>query len=398
VDVLEKLQQTGLIQIQEREGQAEMRFRLLETLREYAWATLSPSARQEAQYQHAQYFLEWVQARQEEMLGAQQSIVLSLIDAEYENLSAARAIFRERQDSMAQVHLASALAIYFIRRSLLAEGRAWLQEAWEAGKPCVSEASLLPHLARIGDALGALCATQGDYDAAESALRGSLAIRRTVGEDKAIARSLGNLGTLAIDRGEVDNAYPLLQESLLLLKNTKSPPQVIAIVLCNLGIAAYYQEKWDESRVYLEESLTLRRSLEDTEGMGVVLLNFGSLALRQQQIEVATMQYRESLRYILQSGSQQHLLSAAEGAAQALLLGGHPERAVRWFGAIATQRQEWGAVTKPLNRQEQAHYENHALLLLGMERYQALWSTGQTESLQKHVEDFLENERLLTIF
>lgn len=389
LDVHEKLLQTALIQSRELPGGA-LRFTMLETLREYALAALTTEEKVRTRRLHATLFLAYAQARQDELSSPRQATALAELDLELDNLRTARQTFAEEGQTENLLWLASSLALYLFRRGLFTEGREWLIEALE------TETELPLPTAKVCDALGAICAAQADYAAAEVFLSRGLTLRRTLGDSAAVARSLVNLGTLALDQGNLDDAYIRLSEAVPLVRET-CPPLVIAITLGNLGIAALYRGDLELADACCEENLELRRQLGDTSGEGVALLNQGSLALRRGEGKRAEMLYTQSLDLLLKCGDQPNLLSAADGLGQALVAQARLDEAVRWFGAVAAEKRRVGTVSKVFFAQEQALYEEQARAALGRERYEVLAQEGEQAGLTPLFARLFPEKSLLTI-
>jgi len=389
LDVHEKLLQTALIQSRELTGGA-LRFTMLETLREYALAALTAEEKIRTRRQHAELFLAYAQARQDELSSPRQATALAELDLELDNLRTARQTFAQEGQTENLLWLASSLALYLFRRGLFTEGREWLAEALE------TETTLVLPTAKVCDALGAICAAQADYTAAEISLSRGLALRRALGDSAAVARSLVNLGTLALDQGNLTDAYTRLSEAVPLVRET-CPPLVIAITLGNLGIAALHCDDLALAEACCAENLALRRQLGDLSGEGVALLNQGSLALRRGEGENAELLYTQSLDLLLKCGDQPNLLSAADGMGQALILQGRLDEGVRWFGAVAAQKRRVGTVSKVFFAQEQKLYEEQALRALGSERYAMLTLEGEEAGLTRLLASLFPEKSLLTI-
>lgn len=389
LDIHEKLLQTALIQSRELPSGA-LRFTMLETLREYALAALTAEETARTRRLHAEHFLAYAQARQDELSSPRQALALAELDLELDNLRTARQTLAQEGRSEELLTLAASLALYLFRRGLFTEGREWLTEALET-----ATALHLP-TAKVCDALGAICAAQADYADAEGFLSRGLTLRRTLGDSAAVARSLVNLGTLALDQGNLDDAYLRLSEAVPLVRTT-CPPLVVAITLGNLGIAALYRDDLALAEECCAENLELRRQLGDTSGEGVALLNQGSLALRRGEGKRAETLYTQSLDLLLRCGDQPNLLSAADGLGQALVAQGRLDEAVRWFGAVAAQKRQVGTVSKVFFAQEQAHYEEQARATLGNECYEKLTEEGALAGLKQLLASLFPERALLTI-
>jgi len=89
LDLLTRLVDKSLVSVAERGG-AEARYRLLETVRQYAWEKLGESGESKgARWRHARYYLALAEEAEPELSGAQEGIWLERLEAEHGNLRAA---------------------------------------------------------------------------------------------------------------------------------------------------------------------------------------------------------------------------------------------------------------------------------------------------------------------
>ena len=126
LDLLTRLVDKSLVSVAERGG-AEARYRLLETVRQYAWEKLGESGESEgARWRHARYYLALAEEAEPELSGAQEGIWLERLEAEHGNLRAALGWSLEGGDAGVGLRLAGALGGFWYKRGHLSEGRWWL--------------------------------------------------------------------------------------------------------------------------------------------------------------------------------------------------------------------------------------------------------------------------------
>ena len=312
-------------------GSGATRYRLPETMRQYAAAKLAPVEAAAVRSRH----LAWATAlaeRAEEgtRRGEDQASWLDVIDAEQDNMRAALEwATSSASPAAAGLALAAALGRFWEVRGHLGEGRRWLDAATaddDGGRPALRArvlnwAGILAH--RQGDAaaartrfeeslrlrrdlgdrggvaaalhgLGNLSALQGEADAARSSFEECLAIGRELGEESIIAASLANLGWVAQNQGDLSTARALDEESLA-LRRKLGDRHGIAMLLGNLGYLAFQEGDFPAARAFDEESLALRRELGDRHGIAMLLGNLGHLAFHQGDDATARALYEESL-------------------------------------------------------------------------------------------------------
>ena len=272
-------------------GEAEMRYRMLETLREFAGELLIYADRAALRRAHAGYFMERAEEAEAGMNGPEQDRWLARLDRERENLRAALGWAVEARAPELGLRLGAALAGYWSVRGPLGEARDWLSRLL-----ALEETETLPETvrARACSALGYLAWFGGDYEEAGAAHREALALRRAVGDTAGIAESLYHLGITAYRRSDNGAARALLEESLSIARELGDRAGV-ARALLNLGnIAAEYGAP-GEARALYSESLALEKELGNRRRMANALNNLGLLAQGDRDYEKAAALFEEAL-------------------------------------------------------------------------------------------------------
>ncbi|HEX6607499.1 MAG TPA: AAA family ATPase, partial [Chloroflexia bacterium] len=220
-DVLDRL--TALLDqslLQSDPGGEETRFRMLETIREYAWDRLAASGEAAAiRRRHAAYFQALAEAADAGWQGTRQAIWRQRLAVEHDNLRAALAWMQETAQGEAGARLAGALARFWATHGYLAEGRRWLEWALQAAHPLP-----VADRARLLDGASEIAYWQADYAAARAWAEEALALRRTLGYPAPIAEALTNLGRILWREGDRAGAQALLSESQVLRRASGAAP------------------------------------------------------------------------------------------------------------------------------------------------------------------------------
>jgi predicted ATPase/DNA-binding SARP family transcriptional activator len=278
-----------------------MRYRMLESLREYASEQLPAETAGLLARRHAAYFLQIAEQAKPLLQGASQGRWLETLSAEHDNLRQALTFFLEAADGAeAGLRLGSALQQFWSTRGYLSEGR-------ERLTVLLARAEARVHSKARADALngaGVLAWRQGDWTSARSLHQESLEIRRELGDRQGFAISLGNLGNVAYDQGDYATARSLQEESLEMRRELGDRPG-IAQSLGNLGNVAYEQGDYDSARSLQEESLEMRRELGDRQGIAQSLHNLANVAHDQGDYAAACSLHRESLEIRRELGDRQ---------------------------------------------------------------------------------------------
>jgi tetratricopeptide (TPR) repeat protein len=327
------------------------RYRLLETIRQYAAERLDEAGETEgATSRHLDYYTRLAEEAEPELTGMRQIEWLARLDAEYGNFRTALDWSLAQKDEggrrkdeggtaspssfilhPSSLRLVSALGRFWQIRGYFSEGRHWLDRALRHSQSAVHDggpeavgvprgrphsavgrqeaapssapiqaglnaqrSTLNAQLAKALSWAGFLAVFQGDYAEACRLGEESLALYRELGDQAGMAGTLGCLGIAAKDRGDADEAWRLFQESLALWREV-GDRQGIASTLGYFGILAANLGEHTAARGYYEESLALRRELGDRWGIAASLNNLGLLALSREDYGTARSLLEESL-------------------------------------------------------------------------------------------------------
>jgi predicted ATPase/DNA-binding SARP family transcriptional activator/Tfp pilus assembly protein PilF len=289
LELLTQLVDKSLV-IAEPQGE-EKRYRLLETLREYAQERFStPDELAALQQRHATFFLQMAEQAATELLGIRQHSWLIQLELEHPNLRVALDYLIAKEDGENALRLASALYYFWDSRGYMSEGRQWLNKAL-ALRALVQEETR----AKALSAVGLLAYHQDDYPTAEQALHESLMLYEHVEDDAGIAEALRHLGSVESRQGRYEVAQRHLEQSLELFRQLKHSDGTAA-ALNNLGNLAWELGKNDAARAYFLESLEIRQRMGDQAGIATVLFNLGNTTRVQGDYAAAKTYYEECLR------------------------------------------------------------------------------------------------------
>ncbi len=372
------------------QAKGELRFVMLETIREYALEKLEASGEEASTKRvHAAYCLVLAEEQATEQSGAEGAEWLERFTLEHDNFRASLEWLTATGDADWGLRLGTALFRFWEMREYLAEGRDRL------GKLLKLPGAAAPTKARARAlfAAGVLAIEQGDYASSDALVRESLEIARQLGDKQGAAVSLNALAVNARDQGDVAVARSLFEESLALWRES-GDQKAVARSLSNLanvvklqgdyaGARALYAEclsifrglqdhagvAWslnyqgdvardqgesEAARALYEQGLAIFRELGDRWGIAGTLADLGSLAREQGNYPAARSLYQESIRIFQELDHKRgiaRLLECFAGSAAAQL---EAERSLRLAGAAAALRQNIGA---PLTPTEQAKLE-----------------------------------------
>ncbi len=400
-----------------------MRFRMLETLREYAAEQLTAEESADLRQRHAAHFLALAEEAALELRGAEQARWLERLDAEQANLRAALASCLAEEVGL---RLCAALWRFWSIRGHADEGRRAVEQALARAPAEHPELGSSAARARCLDAAGALAHDQGDYAAAAARHEESLSLwRRMEGSPEAregLATALNNLANACFDQGDLERAAGAYGEALALYRALEDLPGAAA-VLSNLGALAeergdaagatgYLAESLklnralgsrygaaialenlgnverrrgqaDRAAACHEEALILRRELGHTHGIAMSLNNLGHLLLARGDVAAAGERLRESLSLFIAVKEPRGLAECLAGLASVAAAGSEPERAARLYGAAAAHRERHQLVSLASEVADEEEGLAAVRAALGEGNFAAAWEAGRAMTLDQ---------------
>jgi predicted ATPase/DNA-binding XRE family transcriptional regulator len=290
LDLLSQLINKSLVN--KEETISKTRYRMLETIREYAFKKLTDSDELiTICFRHLLFFAELVDEAERNFKGPDQALWYGRLDHELDNLRAAMTWFEGTENAEVRLRFSARLWRYWKNRGQTREGRGHLQRVLEDLPP--GPARQTSAYARALTAAGSLAYYEGDFPYSDQSRKDALEIFRNLDDKVGIADCLNGLGNTAMSQGHYDSARGSYEESLLIRKDL-GDQWGIARLLGNLGLLAYFQMDYVQARALHLESLTLFRELRDEEGIANELVNLGDVVRRQGELSIAHSFYKES--------------------------------------------------------------------------------------------------------
>jgi non-specific serine/threonine protein kinase len=315
------------------------RFRLLETIHEYAGARLGRDREAAAALRrsHAEYFLEVARRERadpwgpEVDAGADKHAVLARLDQERENLHAAVRWALGTESDLA-LPLCVALWRYWLIRGFRRQGLEWLERALEL--PSESPPPLRA-MALGGAALFARLG--GRLDRARELAEEGVSLARAVGPSPALSLSLNVLVTLAGLAGDYARARALSAESVATAKGSGARGME-AVALFILTEAALHAGRSADAADAGVRAVALARDVGDPEVLAISLGRLGMAEAAEGRLASARAQLGEALEYAAALDFGEVAAWCCEGLAVVAATGGDATRAARLLGAAETLR------------------------------------------------------------
>jgi predicted ATPase/DNA-binding winged helix-turn-helix (wHTH) protein len=421
---LSSLVDQNLIQRMDR-GQAEPRFTMLETIREFAVECLANSGELDATKRaHAAYCLVLAEEGNPELSPEDRAGWLMQCDAELDNFRPALDWLFQARELDWSLRLCVALFRFWDMREHLGEGRSRLEAVLVlAGGHRTKER------ARIANFIGALAAAQGDYLGAKRFLELGLSLYEDLGDETGIAAALNALAIAARDEGDYVSAQHNFERSLACWR-LLSDRSAIARCLHNLANVVkargdYARARWalseateiflqlgdrsgaawsmnqqadvaratgdnDNARRLYRNALFTFREAGDPWGVGRSLADLGYLDGEEGNHLSGHAAFREALEIFAALGHRRGMARVLEGSACLALAEGFAERALTLAAAASNSRR---MISAPLSQADQSKLDQAlqpAWQTLTESEAKSAWAEGSTMSLEEAMRYALE--------
>jgi predicted ATPase/DNA-binding CsgD family transcriptional regulator len=373
-DVLDLLSHLVLKSLVVRQPGEPVRYRMLETIRQYAWERLLASGELEhIRQRHAWYYVGLAEHAEPKLRGEDQEEWLRSLEVEHDNLRLALVSCQETGAVEAGLRLAAALGGFWLRAGHLSEGSYWLERALatpEGGTVRVKALYQAGRLAQRG----------GDYAQAVAFARESLALSRKLGDQPGMARALGLLGWITHARGDRDRACQLLEEGLALARGS-GEERALARTLLFLGDLRVRQGAHEQAATLLQESLEIYQRMGDGWSMAWALGSLGELARRRGDLPRAVAQLQLSLVYFRELDSKPEIPYVMEALALTVADEGQYQWAVHLWGAASALRTAVHVHLQPSYEADYAPTLAKARAALGEKAFNAAWAEGRAMTM-----------------
>lgn len=335
----------------------EERYNLHELVRQYAAAHLASEAQEHAETQerYARYFMSLLEQWGEEIRGPRQTEILTVMDAEMDNVRLAwRWMTAHQRLEEIRKSLQSLRNYYEVRArfqeaaELFNEAVTALEAAGETETEHADERAVL--LGQLLVREGYFQVRQDHYEEAAELLQRSLALlcsgsdqavladtlavtaymhsrlgeftqaRKFAEESLGLYRSLGDrvgkafcLRTLAsscLALGDYEEAYAFSKESLIICHDLLGDPHGTAICLTTLSATARHLGKYNEARRWAEEGVRISKTINDRWCLAQTLRQLGVVLMEAGEYDQAEELIQQSIAHILETGDRMLLGSA----------------------------------------------------------------------------------------
>jgi len=376
LDLLTALVNHSLIR-QHEDDNGDVRFRMLQTIRDYAVELLhrSPDHLLDLRERHAQHYLDVVESAKRE--GGAASLELPGMAQDQDNLRAALAFWlderlgEDRDAGTKALRLASILGNYWYHHGQAIEGAGWLDRALSTAVDPPEEVRALA--LRM---LGVLKEQRREFDRAIELFEQALSLYRDAEDRSGEAACLNSLG-IAMRSGQREGAMELYQAAVA-IRRELGDQAGLTTTLNNLGILYLDLGEVAKARSLFAENLVADRASNDDWGAACTLLNLSVAHLLDGDIETSREMVREALTSFIEIGDSD---AQAEALETCLGIAVAQERwvvGVRIAGAADALREALGVPCAPADRIHLDGWLDACLLALDVKSFDAAWREGTT--------------------
>ncbi len=256
------------------------RFRLLESIRQYAAGKLAEAGESSAyRARHFAYFRDLTSGGYAKLGGAEGEAFGRMLDAEFENMRLALEAARELDDPKVLFDVAMEMWRYWYQRGHLAEGREWMETAIARAGDTLTPGERSKALGRLGN----IVVDQGDIEAGTRYHEEAIRIDRELGDSSGIAVGLHNLGNVVMLKGDFEEAARLFEESYSILLGI-GDEQRTALSLVNRGTIAMERGMYEEARANLEAAIVAFRRIGFGYGESLAMESLCELVARTSDL------------------------------------------------------------------------------------------------------------------
>jgi predicted ATPase/DNA-binding XRE family transcriptional regulator len=386
------------------------RFRLLESVREYAYGQLIQTPEYRALCRrHAEHF-------------AAQAGGPAVWRDDVDNLRCALHFWVNSREFEPAACMLNALAPVWVRWGLLGEGSNWFDAVLSLGPFDTAHAPTQTLLANTLDNAAMPAMLRGALSDAQRYLETALRLWQQMGHAHNLAQTRGNLGVIAMVAGHYDEAVLKLEQALAHWLQAGSSHQA-AVILYNLGVIAGWQgatvhmaQRFTEAfemyqslnnrngaaqvlalhayflvaagelpraEALCAQSLALSRRLNDEFQIAVGTGVSARIALTKGKTEEARILFADALRVFSEQGRQEFGLYCLEGLAHIAAITQQPERAAHLLAAVSGIRLRTGIAEPASERERNRSALNQAQGMLESEVYERICAEGSGMSFDQ---------------
>jgi predicted ATPase/DNA-binding SARP family transcriptional activator len=316
-----------------RQHQGVTRYRLLETLRQYALEQVGDEDGTARRL--AEYMLGLVEGTQSDQESSLQEWVAAF-EPERGNLRAALAWSRDEEEPELLLRLVSGVWRFWWVNGDLDEGSSWVSTALEralGADPALRAAAL--------EGAAGLAWARGDFEGADSHAESALPLFIDLRDRRGEQAALTVLGLVALARREYVTARSAFERCRELAAQ-HGPRSILATAHHNLASVAYGERDLARATTLYRQARTLFEQDDDAYGVALSELFLGLVDVEDGRHEEAPVHLREALRVFRRMRFQQYTSECIGGIAAVVRAREQLHEATRLLAAASALRKRSG--------------------------------------------------------
>ena len=319
-------------------GGPTSRFRMLETIHEFATDQLEESGEGEAaRARHAAWYRDLIESAPQ-FGGDDHALWMHRIGTELDNFRTAME-WTLTGGALPDEALAIATPLwwYWWESGQMREGKVWIKralDAADAASPAERGAALR--------AAAALARNSGDLGAARELGEQALELQQQHGDPKGLAMAWNSLCMTATGQRDFDAALEYVQQSRTQAE-LAGEDRGLAVVANNMGTVLRCIGRLDEAEAGFREAVDRFRAAGDVRGEAAAVGNLGVVAARRGEWDEARRLSLESLFRYRELELDEGQLDALEALAGIEVAADRPDSALRLLTVTARERRRLGA-------------------------------------------------------
>jgi predicted ATPase/class 3 adenylate cyclase len=378
LDVLTSLVEKSLV------GHYEERFRMLETIREFALERLEESGEVEQVARgHIEYFLGFV-SDEESSFRRVTPEWLERVGSEQDNLRAAIQLARGLDDPRLELQLVALTGRFWEFHGHLAEGLRRIVEALDRDPEAPVEVR--------GPALtcaGLIAYKQGDLATARDIAEQLGRLHAETHDERGSSDALNLLGVIAVGDGSYGEARDLLERSKA-IRERIGDEVGLQLSTHNLGLLAVSQADYGHARLALEEALAIAEKHGWDTNIANSLCDLGFAELGEGRFDHARARFAAGLEAALRLGWKENVAYCLAGLSSVDFARDKLDRAAHSLGQVDRIVEDTQLTFEIYAERERERVERELRSHLGPDRLDALRAEGRSLSIEQAVAEALE--------
>lgn len=318
--------------VEEEDRGTRKRFRMLETVRQFAFEQLSEPECRTARARHAAYFADLACEADREQSGGDHKRGLEIFTDELDNFRAAHDWAVAAQSPLA-LRICAYLGVFWHIRGMYAEARRRYEQAFASAE--IDDPEIV---ARVHNGYGLICQFMGDHATARD--RFKLAVDGYANPaDPWPSVPLNNLANLAFYDGEYETALDLYRQASAIAE-AHGDTRRRTMIEAGIGNTACVLGQYEDAIVHLESALRVNREVGNAHYVGNNLTSLGLTYLAMGNLDEAERYLTESLDVKRQLGFKTGYGNSQNGLAYVAIQRGDLSGALEMIqGALRVQHE-----------------------------------------------------------